>query len=212
MTVQHDHTGATPECVRSIHRRPGGRNARNEASNVASTAAGGAREVADEAGAQAKAVAGEAKQQLDRLISQGRDEVRQQAEQRSSQAAGQLRTLSEQFSALVQGRPEAAGPLVGYASDLQSQLRRLATRMEQGGPQGVIEDVTRLRPAPPGCVPRRRGGRRVRRRPARAGRRGEPAGERPVDGRRARRPHRTGPTYEEPSPLPPPARSAGSAP
>jgi hypothetical protein len=152
MTVQHDPTGAAGSA--SGDQSTAGRvadTAKSEASNVASTAAGGAREVAGEAGTQAKAVAGEAKQQLGRLMSQGRDEFRQQAEQRTSQAAGQLRNLSEQVSALVEGRPEAASQLVGYAGDVQYQLRRLAARMEQGGPQGVLDDVTRFARRRPGA-------------------------------------------------------------
>jgi hypothetical protein len=127
-----------------------GDTARSEASNVAATAAGGAREVAGEAGVQARVVAGEAKQQLERLVSQGRGELREQAEQRAAQAAGQLRTWSEQVGALLAGRPEGAGPLVGYAGDVQGQLRRWAARLEQAGPEGVVDDVTRFARRRPG--------------------------------------------------------------
>jgi vacuolar-type H+-ATPase subunit H len=212
MTIQHDHTDASPGGASD--QSTVGRvadTARNEASNVASTAAGGAREVADEAGAQAKAVAGEAKQQVDRLISQGREELRQQAEQRSSQAAGQLRTLSEQFSALVQGRPEAAGPLVGYANDLHGQLRRLASRMEQGGAHGVVEDVARFARRRPGAfLAGAAGAGFVAGRLVRAG-----AASQQEDGLSNGDELRTppnGPGYEPRTPLPPPARPAGSAP
>jgi ElaB/YqjD/DUF883 family membrane-anchored ribosome-binding protein len=152
MTVEHD-TGAAPVGVPSDAQSQSGRVtdvASTEASNVASTAAGGAREVADEAGAQARAVASEAKQQLDRLITQGRNEVREQAEQRSSQAVSQLHSLSEQFGALAQGRPDSAGPLVGYLNDAQNRLRSLASRLEQRGPQGVVEDATNFARRRPG--------------------------------------------------------------
>jgi ElaB/YqjD/DUF883 family membrane-anchored ribosome-binding protein len=212
MTIQHDHTGATPGGASD--QSTVGRvadTARTEASNVASTAADAARDVADEAGAQAKAVAGEAKQQVDRLISQGRDELRQQAEQRSSQAAGQLRTLSEQFSALVEGRPEAAGPLVGYASDLQSQLRRLASRMEQRGTQGMVEDVTRFARRRPGAfLAGAASAGFVVGRLVRAGAASQPD-ESPSNGDELPTPP-NGPVFEEPTPLPPPARATGSAP
>jgi hypothetical protein len=163
--------------------------------------------VAGEASTQAKAVAGEAKQQLDRLISEGRDEVRQQAGQRTEQAAGQLRTLSEQFTALVQGRPEAAGPLVGYASDLEGHLRRLASRMEQGGPEGVIDDVAGFARRRPGVFLAGAAGigfvvgRLVR---AGAANHGENGGS--TDDAL---PHPNGPV-REPSPLPPPVHSSGS--
>jgi BMFP domain-containing protein YqiC len=214
MTVEHDQTGAAAGTVPAAGESTAGRvadTARTEASNVASTAAGGAREVADEAGAQAKAVASEAKQQLDRLVSQSREEFRQQAEQRSSQAAGQLRTLSEQFSALVAGRPEAAGPLVGYVSDLQGQLKRLASRMEQGGPQGVVDDVTRLARRRPGAFLAGAAGigfvvgRLVRAGAASQRDDGPSTGD-------ASPTAPNGPGFVERSPLPPPVHSAGSAP
>jgi hypothetical protein len=153
MSVERDQTDVVTEST-SGDQSTAGRmadTAKSEASNVASTAADGARDVAGEVGAQAKAVAGEAKEQLDRLVSQSRQEIRQQAEQRNSQAVGQLRTLSEQLGALLHGRPEAAGPLAGYASDLQYQIRRVATRMEQGGPQGLVDDVTRFARRRPGA-------------------------------------------------------------
>jgi hypothetical protein len=182
--------------------------ATREASSVASTAAGGARDVAGEASTQAKAVAGEAKQQLDRLVSQGRDEVRQQAAQRAEQAAGQLRTLSEQFTALMEGRPEAAGPLVGYASDLQGQLRRLASRMEQGGPEGVIQDVAGFARRRPGVFLAGAAGigfvvgRLVRAGVASQQEDGPSNGD--------TQPHLNGPAQREPSPLPPPVHTSGS--
>ena len=167
--------------------------------------------MADEAGAQAKAVAGEAKQQLDRLINEGRDELRQQAEQRSSQAAGQLRTLSEQLGALVQGRPEAAGPLVGYVSDLQSQLRRRASRMEQGGAQGVVEDVTRFARRRPGTfLAGAAGAGFVVGRLVRAGAASQREDGPSTGDALPTRPN--GPAFEERTQLPPQAGSAGSVP
>jgi ElaB/YqjD/DUF883 family membrane-anchored ribosome-binding protein len=210
MTVQHDHTGAISGASDQSTASRMADTAMGEMSNVASTATEGTRDVAREAGAQAKAVADEAKQQLDRLISQGRDELRQQAEQRSSQAAGQLRTLSEQFSALVAGRPEAAGPLVGYANDLQSQLRRLASRVEQGGAQGVMDDVSRFARHRPGAFLAGAAtigfvvGRIVRAGVASQGQTGPST-------RDALPTSPNGPAFEDSS-LPPPVPSAGSAP
>jgi hypothetical protein len=124
--------------------------ATTEAADVASTAAEGARDLVDEASAQARAVASQTKQQLDRLVMQSRDELRLQAEQRGSQAAGQLRTLSQQLTALAEGRPEGAGPLVGYLEDVQSQIRRLTSRLEHGGTQGLVDDVSSFARRRPG--------------------------------------------------------------
>jgi len=152
MTAQHQ-SGATPAVTPGVDPSTSGgttETAKAEAANVASTAADGARDVASEASAQARVVANEAKQQFDRLISQSRDEIRLQADQRSTQAAGQLRTLSEQFRALAESRPEDAGPLLTYIREAEDRLRSLAWRMEQGGPQGIIDDVTRFARRRPG--------------------------------------------------------------
>ena len=143
MTLEHETTvpqsGAANEQSRSaqVVDRAG-----EEASNVVETATEGVREVADEVKTQAQAVAGEARQQFDDLVGQARAEFRQQAEQRNEQAASQLRSLSEQLVALAEGRTESAGPLVGYLRDVDGQVRNLATRLEQRGPQGVVEDLS----------------------------------------------------------------------
>jgi hypothetical protein len=99
---------------------------------------------------QAKAVAGQAKQQLENFVGEARDEVRQQAQQRNDQAAEQLRTLSERLIALAQGRPESAGSLTDLLYDADDKVRSLATRLEQRGPQGVADDVSRFARRRPG--------------------------------------------------------------
>ncbi len=152
MTVDRD-SGTDPGSAIGNDQSKAGRVAdvaASEASDVASTAAEGAREIAGEATEQVKAVASHAKQQLDGLIQQSRDEFRQLAEDRGSRAASRLRTVSQQVSALSEGRPDDAGPLVSYLSDAQGQVQRLATRLEQGGPQEVINDVTSFARRRPG--------------------------------------------------------------
>jgi hypothetical protein len=126
------------------------RRAADEAANVAGSASEGIREVADVAKVQAQAVAGQARQQLDGFVGQARNEVREQAQQRNEQAVSQLRTWSEQLTALADGRPESAGPLVGYLGEAREQVRRLATRLEQRGPEGVIDDVSNFARRRPG--------------------------------------------------------------
>ena len=95
-------------------------------------------------------MAGEARQQLDGFVAQARDEVGEQARQRSAQVATQLRTLSRQLTALAEGRPEGAGRLSGYVHAADERVRRLAGRLEQGGPEGVVDDVTRFARRRPG--------------------------------------------------------------
>jgi len=117
------------------------KTAASEASNVTSAAAGGAKEVAGEAAAQAKQVASQAKEHVSQLVHQTREELTSQASSKSEQAAGGLRTLSGQISALAEGRPGEAGPLAGYLNDAQSKVNSFAQRLEQGGPQGLMDDV-----------------------------------------------------------------------
>ncbi|RPI11111.1 MAG: hypothetical protein EHM63_02155 [Actinobacteria bacterium] len=124
--------------------------ARTEASEVVSTATDGAREVTSEVAEQAKAVVIDARDQVQELMTRAREEVRGQAQQRNDQAATQLRSLSQQLTALADGRPESAGHLVGVLESAEGQVERLATRLEQRGPQGLMDDVThfaRRRPA-----------------------------------------------------------------
>jgi hypothetical protein len=122
----------------------------SELSNVASTAKESAKEVAGEATAQTKVVMSQARQQVGTLVDQTKGEVRQQAEGRSAQAAGGLRTLSEQVAALAEGRPESAGSLPRYLEDVQDQVRGLASRLEERGPQGVVDDMSSFARRRPG--------------------------------------------------------------
>jgi uncharacterized phage infection (PIP) family protein YhgE len=124
--------------------------AKAEVATVATTAADGAKEVAGEASAQTKAVISQAKQQVDDLVTQTRAEVRQQAEDRSAQAAAGLLRLSEQVAALADGQPESAGSLPRYLEEAQEHVRRLASRLEQGGPQGLLDDMSRFARRRPG--------------------------------------------------------------
>ncbi len=111
--------------------------ARTEASEVVSTAADGAREVTAEVAEQAKTVATDAKQQLEELVTRPRAEVRGQAQQRNDQAATHLRTLSEQLTALADGRPESAGSLVGVLESAEGQMDRMASRSRAGADRRV---------------------------------------------------------------------------
>ena len=112
------------------------------AGDVASTATSGAKDAAGEAANQAKVVAGEAKRQVGNVVDQTRQELAVQADQRTQQAAGGLRTLSDQVAALADGRPGDAGPLTGYLDDAKARVSTLADRLEAGGPQGLLDDVT----------------------------------------------------------------------
>lgn len=109
-----------------------------------------ASKVTGDAADQAKAVAGEARQQVRNVVSQAGDELRHQAQAQNSRAASGLQTLSGQLSALAEGRTEESGPLAGYLDEAQTKVREIAQRLESGGPEGVVDDVTRFARRRPG--------------------------------------------------------------
>jgi hypothetical protein len=124
--------------------------AAQEASEVASTGVESVKHVANEAAVQVKDVAAQAKGQLSDLIGQTRQEVRQQAETKGQEAASSLRRFSEQISALSEGRPGEAGQLTSYLDDARQRVQGIADTLEQRGPQGLLDDVSRFARRKPG--------------------------------------------------------------
>jgi hypothetical protein len=86
-------------------------------------------------------VARQARSEASRLMEQAKQEAQRQADERGRQAVQRLRTFSEQLTALSEGRTEQAGPLVGYAERAKTQMQTWADRIEQRGPQAIVEDV-----------------------------------------------------------------------
>jgi hypothetical protein len=120
------------------------------AGDAASTAGDEAKRVVSEAKVQARSVVGEAKDQVSGLVQKTRDELRTQSTDRSRQAAGGLRTLSDQLQALTEGRPGDAGQLTGYVTDARQQVASFASRLEDRGIEGVVDDVARFARRRPG--------------------------------------------------------------
>jgi hypothetical protein len=116
--------------------------AKEQAADVASGAVDKGKEVAGQAASGATAVASEAKGQAQELVHRTRQELMDQAGSRGQQAAGGLRTLSDQLVALGEGRTNEAGRLPEYLEQARTKATELADRLEQGGPQGVLDDVT----------------------------------------------------------------------
>jgi hypothetical protein len=95
-------------------------------------------------------VARQARSEASRLMDQAKQEAQRQAEDRGRQAAQRLRTFSDQLTALSEGRTEQAGPLVGYAERARTQMQTWADRIEQRGPQAIVDDVSRFARRRPG--------------------------------------------------------------
>jgi hypothetical protein len=123
---------------------------KEQATGVAAGAVDRGKEVAGQASSAAGAVAGEAKNQVQDLVHRTRGELMDQAESRGQQAASGLRTLSDQLSALGDGRSGEAGRLPEYLEQARTRVSSLAERLEQGGPQGVLDDVTAFARRRPG--------------------------------------------------------------
>lgn len=115
--------------------------AAEQTKQVAGTAAEGAKQVAGEAMDQAAHVAQEAKEQAKSLLHEGRSQLREQANRQTSQASQGMRTFSQQLQALVEGRPEEAGPFGDYARQLATKVGDFADQLEQKGYEGSLTEV-----------------------------------------------------------------------
>jgi hypothetical protein len=116
--------------------------AKERAEQAAGAAGEGAKQVASEAATQARGIAEEATTQAGKLYETSRLELRDQADQRARRAATGLRSWSDQLGALAQGRPDAAGPVVGYVQDAQHRLADYASRIEDRGVDAVFSDLS----------------------------------------------------------------------
>ncbi len=116
--------------------------AKSAATGVATEAGDGVKQAAGEVVSQVQEVAGEARRQLSSVVDQTRAELTDQAAARTSQAASGLRTLADQVQALAQGRPGDAGDLAGYLDDARARIAKFSTRLDEGGPQGLVDDVS----------------------------------------------------------------------
>ncbi|MCC6435416.1 MAG: hypothetical protein IT196_10345 [Acidimicrobiales bacterium] len=104
-------------------------------------AAGNAAEVGHEAKGQAADVAHEAGAQLQNAWHDIRRDLRIQASQQTERAGTGLRRLDTQLQALRRGDIEAAGPVAGYADQLQAKVQDLARRVEDEGFDGIVADL-----------------------------------------------------------------------
>jgi len=125
--------------------------AKEQTQQVAATATEGAKEVAHEASQQISQVAQEASNQARELLHQATSEIKSQASTQTERAAGSLHTLASQLEALASGRTDEAGPFVDYARQLNGKVEQFASRLEQQGPEGVLQDVQRFARRRPGA-------------------------------------------------------------
>lgn len=118
--------------------------ARGAAADVSDTARQAVGDVKQEAGRQARAVGTEVSDQARQLVDTTRAELKDQAAARTERLAGGLRSLSDQVRALAEGRPSEAGQLRDLAGEAQERLQGFASRLDEGGIDGLLSDVGRF--------------------------------------------------------------------
>jgi hypothetical protein len=121
------------------------------ASSTLATATDATKNVVSEATGQTKTVAVEAKAQAQQLVANTRSEIQSQADERARQAAEHLRGMSTSITALLDGRPQEAAQISSYLQQAQAKIDGFARRIETGGPQGVIDDLSSFARRRPGA-------------------------------------------------------------
>ena len=115
--------------------------AAEQARRVASTAGDGAKEVVGEARQQAREVAGVARDQARDAMRSAQDELRGHASQQTDRAAQGLAGFADQIKALVDGRTDEAGQAADYARQAGDKVSQLAGRLQDGGFDGLVDDL-----------------------------------------------------------------------
>ncbi|MBS3940181.1 MAG: hypothetical protein KG028_04395 [Actinobacteria bacterium] len=138
-TMQDTSTPDTVDLTREEGRQVADET-RRQAGAVAGTAKEQAGNVAHEALGQARDLAGDARQQLHR-----------QAQQQTDALGGVIGTLGERVHALADGDIDRAGPIGDYAQRIAGQVDGIATKVDQLGFDGLVDEVQRYARRRPGA-------------------------------------------------------------
>ncbi len=123
--------------------------AKGAAGEAVGTATEGARQVASEAAQQASDVGKEASAQARDLAQRAQSDLREQANARAQQAVQGLRDLGQQVRSLSEGRPQE-GLAADVARQVATRIDDVASRYEQRGVEGAVEDLRRFARQRPG--------------------------------------------------------------
>lgn len=113
---------------------------KDEAASVAGTAQQEAGRVADEA-----------RQQARNLTEDARQVMREQARTQTDNLGETMGTMSQQMQALAEGRPEDAGRLGEVAGTLADRFDGMASRINELGFEGSIDELQRFARRRPGA-------------------------------------------------------------
>lgn len=122
----------------------------SETESKAEVAKDSVKHVAVQTEQQVGELAREAWGQAREVMGRATGEARTQADQQAARAASGLMSLSDQLRALSDGRSAEAGQFGQYASKAGDQLARLSRRLEAGGIQGLLDDISRFARRRPG--------------------------------------------------------------
>ena len=140
---------STPDVESSISEGTAG-VAKDQAAQLGDEVGERAKAVAGQASQQARATLEEARLQARRLTHQTQGEMLAQADAKSAQAADALQSIASQMQAVADGRPDEAGPLVGYVQQASDRVGAIAERLQLGGAQGALDDMTTFARRRPG--------------------------------------------------------------
>ena len=121
------------------------------AGQTAATAADGAKQVASEAATQVTEVTRQATDQARELVSQAKGQLHEQATTQTERAAGGLADFGRQLRALGDGQPEQAGIAADAARQLADKVDGVADRIQQRGFDGVVDDLRSFARRRPGA-------------------------------------------------------------
>jgi hypothetical protein len=123
--------------------------AKDQAGNVASTAAQAGSQVASTAADQAKQVTYETKRQAQDLVQQGRQQLREQARTGQQKAGQGISDVAQQLRTMAQGGGTPSGPaadLIAQAGDKLEDLASWVSQREPGDLVVELRDFARRKP------------------------------------------------------------------
>ncbi len=115
---------------------------------VAGTAADEARQVAGTAAGEAQRVVSEASSQVRGLVSQATDQVEEQSRTQLGRLAETLRSFGEDFERMAS---QGEGPATGLAQEAADRARGIASHLEGREPRDLLEDVRSFARRRPGA-------------------------------------------------------------
>lgn len=121
------------------------------AGQTAATATEGAKQVASEAATQVTEVTRQATDQARELVSQAQSQLHEQATTQTERAAGGLADFGRQLRALGDGRPDQAGIAGDAARQLADKVEGIADRIQERGFDGAVDDLRSFARRRPGA-------------------------------------------------------------